>query len=305
LYLSHFAARIRNLNMISIIISSSNPEYLSAVKKNIQETIGVPYEVLAVDNAEGKKGICEVYNTAGAKAKYDVLCFMHEDIVLMTTNWGHKVVEIMSDPEIGLLGVAGSKYKSLFPCGWSCPGIHISRHKVNIIQRFKFEERETTHFVYNSDNEALVQVATIDGVWMCTRKDVFAQFRFDDQLLKRFHGYDLEYSLQVGRRYKVCVTFDLLIDHFSEGNYSREWLEAILLLHKKHHRSLPLIIGTLPASEQLVAEKAAGKFFLKQMKAFNYSLKDKIAMLRQNEVYRVLGQKLYWLFHIKILFKRY
>jgi glycosyltransferase involved in cell wall biosynthesis len=187
--------------MISIIISFSNPEYLSAVKKNIDETVGIPYEILAVPNGDGKRGICEVYNAAGALAKYDVLCFMHEDVILHTPDWGKKVVEIMNDPEIGLLGVAGSKYKSLIPCGWSCPGITTPWHKANFIQRFKFADIPTQHFVYNTDAEDLSEVATLDGVWMCTKKGVFNAFKFDERLLTGFHGYDLDYALQVGKTY--------------------------------------------------------------------------------------------------------
>ena len=291
--------------MISIIISSSNPEYLSAVKKNIAETIGVPYEVLAVPNGDGKKGICEVYNAAGAKAKYDVLCFMHEDVILHTQDWGKRVVEIMSDPEIGLLGIAGSEYKSLTPAPWACPGVLPTRHKANILQRFKFVEKTTVHEYHNSENDVLSEVVAVDGVWMCTRKEIFNQFKFDEKSLNRFHGYDVDYSLQVGVKYKVFVTYDVLLEHFSEGNYSDEWLDAMFILHSKHKDRLPLSTKVLPKTEAIRGEKAAAKELLKQLATLNYSVADKIRLLWEYNLIKVLGLKLFMLFHINILFRRY
>lgn len=291
--------------MISIIISSSNPEYLSAVKKNIDATVGIPYEIIAVANGDGKKGICEVYNAAGAQARYDLMCFMHEDIILHTQDWGKKVAEIMRDPEIGLLGIAGSEYKSLTPAPWACPGVLPTRHKANILQRFKFVDKPTVHEYHNADNEVLSQVVAVDGVWMCTRRNVFDEFKFDDKALSRFHGYDVDYSLQVGIKYKVYVTYDVLLEHFSEGNYSDEWLEAMFTLHTKHKAMLPLSTKVLPKAEARRGEKAAAKELLKQVKGLNYSVADKLKLLWDYNLVKVLGPKLFIKFHFNILLKRY
>jgi len=296
---------LRYLGMISIVISSSNPGYLTAVKENVRETIGVPYEVITVPNGDGKRGICEVYNAAAAQAKFDILCFMHEDIQFHTQDWGHNVVEVLSNPKVGLLGVAGSKYKSLMPGGWSCPGISIPWHKANFIQRFKFEDLQTQHFVYNTSDEQVSEVATLDGVWLCTRKTVFKTIKFDEQLLRGFHGYDLDYSLQVARQYKVCVTFGVLIEHFSEGNYSADWLDAMLKLHNKHKDALPRIVGDIPAREIRYAEKSAGKALFKKMAVMGYGLSDRIAILWKYDARRALGLKQFLLFNLKLLVRRY
>ena len=291
--------------MISIIISSSNLEYLSAVKKNIDATVGIPYEVIAVPNGDGKRGICEVYNSAGAQAKYDVLCFMHEDVIIHTQDWGMKVVEVMSDPEIGLLGIAGSEYKSLTPAPWACPGVLRTRHKANILQRFKFVDKPTVHEYHNSDNEDLSQVVAVDGVWICTRRNVFGEFKFDDRVLSRFHGYDVDYSLQVGSKYKVYVTYNVLLEHFSEGNYSEEWLGAILALHTKHKQRLPLSTKVVSKDEARRGEKAAAKELLKKVNCLNYTSADKLKLLWDYNLVKVLGTRLFIAFHLNILLKRY
>jgi hypothetical protein len=291
--------------MISVIISSSNPEYLSAVKKNIEETIGVPYEVLAVDNAAGEKGICEVYNTAGAKAEYDVLCFMHEDVILHTQDWGKKVVETLRDSEIGLLGIAGSTYKTLTPGGWAPPGLNASQYKTSFLQRFKFIDKDPVHELYNSGNERLCQVAAVDGVWLCTKREVFNEFKFDDQLLTRFHGYDIEYSLQVGRKYKVAVTFEVLLEHFSEGNYSEEWLQAMLLLHEKQRSHLPISIDEMSKKEARQVEKVAFKEFMTHVAKPDAKVAITLKYLWKYRLYKAMGLKMFILFNLNVLIGRY
>ena len=291
--------------MISIIISSVNAEMLLAVKKNIADTIGVPYEVISFDNASGKRGLCEIYNSGASKARYDLLCFMHEDVEILTTNWGDKVAEIMGDETIGLLGVAGSNYKSLTPSGWACPGIEAETNKVNIIQRYKYAEGGTKKEYFNSENERLAQVASIDGVWMCTRKSVTDSVKFDEQTLPLFHGYDVDFSLQVAAKYKVAVTFDILLDHFSEGNYSKDWLKSALQISQKYKDVLPLDVSGLDAKAVARGEKMACKVLLKMLSLENYSAAAKINVLWKCRLYRVLGILQFASFNFKILIGRY
>ena len=58
-----------------------------------------------------KKGICEVYNSLAALAKVFIFrCFVHEDILFQTLDWGLSVEDIFSqNPAMGVVGVAGSK----------------------------------------------------------------------------------------------------------------------------------------------------------------------------------------------------
>ncbi|WP_316798853.1 glycosyltransferase [Pedobacter frigidisoli] len=291
--------------MISIIISSVNAKMLSAVKKNIADTIGVPYEVISFDNASGKRGLCEIYNSGVSKARYDLLCFMHEDVEILTTNWGDEVAEIMGDETIGLLGVAGSSYKSLTPGGWACPGIEAKTNKVNIIQRYKYSEGGTKKEYFNSENEQLSQVATIDGVWMCTRKSITDSVKFDEQTLPLFHGYDVDISLQVAKEHKVVVTFNILLDHFSEGNYSTDWLKSAMQISLKHQQCLPLNISGLDAKASSRGEKMACRALLKMLSAEKYSAWAKVSVLWNFKLYRVLGFGGFLSFNFKILIGRY
>lgn len=224
--------------MISIIICSADPSRLTQLKKNIEETIGVPFELIGIDNSVHRHGICKVYNEGGKKAKFPFLCFMHEDISFETRNWGAIACAYLENDAIGLIGIAGGDTKSLLPSSWSVP---FASNEINIIQHYKFNKSEPKHIIETAGNgESLKEVVVLDGVWLCTRREVFRQFRFDEETFTGFHGYDIDYSLQVGTRYKLAVTFDISLHHYSDGNPSRGWISSAVSLSRKWKRTLPV-----------------------------------------------------------------
>jgi hypothetical protein len=187
--------------MISIIIASVDPKLFQQVKQNIAETIGVPYEVIAFENSNGARGICEVYNEGIDKATQDILCFMHEDLAISTKDWGRIVHDIFQQhPKLGVIGIAGSTYKSVMPTGWASQGFPESE-RTNILQSFKHIEYKTIHACVNPANESLAKVVAVDGAWMCVRKEVCRHIRFDDVRFKKFHCYDIDFCLAAGKQY--------------------------------------------------------------------------------------------------------
>ena len=165
--------------MISIIISSANSAHLRQVSKNIDATIGVPYEIIATDNSQGRQGICEVYNKAMFKAQYDILCFMHEDVLIKTHNWGPSLLALFEqDPMLGLIGIAGSTYKPITPSGVG--GIGVNTHYTNIIQSFKYHKERSKHVYSNPDKKSIGEVVCVDGVFMVTTKNIAEEFMFDE-----------------------------------------------------------------------------------------------------------------------------
>ena len=232
--------------MISVIICSIRPELLEKLQTNIAATIGAPYEIVAVDNRDTGEGICKVYNRAAAAAKFDVLCFLHEDLILHTKNWGNVLATVFADKKTGLAGISGAVFKSKYPATWSACDPRY--YRTNSIQHFRGHSTpEAAGF--NPGNETLSEVAVIDGVFMATTKKVFEQYRFDEVLLTGFHGYDLDYSLQVGSGYKVVVTHEIMVEHLSEGNLNKTWLDNSIALHKKWSTVLPMIKTAMSSTD--------------------------------------------------------
>lgn len=226
--------------MISVIICSVNPTQLQEVSQNISETIGLPYELIAVDNRNTIRGICSVYNDAAVEAEYNYLCFLHEDVKFHTKGWGAILFDLLEKSKIGLVGVSGPTYKSPIPSSWTA--CKEDFYRTNTIQHFGVSQNPLIH-TKNPDNNIYSEVAVVDGVFLATRKDVFSEFSFDENRLTGFHGYDFDLSMQIRHKYKIVVTHQILIEHLSAGIYNYQWLSDIISLHKKWKNQLPIFIG--------------------------------------------------------------
>ncbi len=258
--------------MISIIICSINKQLLADTKKNISETIGVPYEIIDIDNTQKKYGICKAYNEGGAKAKYPFLCFMHEDITFETKNWGQLICNyFLSNKNIGLLGAAGGDAKSVVPSSWSIP---IVSNEINIVQHDKLNPKTANRIIVtgNQTKSKLKKVVALDGVWLCTTKEVFDQFKFDENTFTGFHGYDIDYSLQVNTKYDVYVIFDIILHHYSQGNPDKEWMESAILLSNKWKKKLPVSIYQLPKQGYNLHHWQSLQVFIKHLIRLKYKL---------------------------------
>jgi len=290
--------------MISIIIASVNPLFLASLRTNIAETVGVTYEIIAVDNSEGKIGLCELYNKAAAEAKYNFLCFMHEDLTITTNNWGDIVINnFTNNPKLGLIGVAGTKYKSAAPSTWhSFKDEAPDLLQYNFVQHYKFSVKEKQHHYSNPAGVKLTKVACVDGLWFCCTRKALETYSFDQHLLKGFHGYDLDFSLGIGQHFEVMVTFEILIEHFSEGNTNKAWLEDILKVHQKWSYLLPINIAQLPRKKVYLLEKRGFRNVISLMKAEGFTSRQTKAMLMHGKKSRMMTLGLFFKLYL-YLFK--
>lgn len=239
--------------MISIIICSRGPEFRLAVAENISATIGVPYEIIAVDNSENTYGICEAYNLGASQSLYGILCFMHEDILFRATDWGKQVVAILADKGIGVLGVAGGLMQLAAPASWWFPGKEYYRTRV----LHAIGEREPMLDLVNPTNQELIDVAVLDGLWLCSRKEVWANYPFDSTTFSEFHFYDVDYCTTLFPHYRVCLTFNILIEHSSTGSINKTWINNCIKYYSKWKSTLPFGVVTLDRKEEIKLETDA------------------------------------------------
>jgi len=226
--------------MISVVICSINPELLSQVQQNISATIGVEYELLVWDNRVDKKGICGVYNQMAKQARYEYILFLHEDILFATNGWGREIRNIFEyHPEIGVIGLGGSKYKSKAFSGWytalkNCDCLQI-------VHRFDHGDRPELLKPPTATN--LEEVVCLDGVFICCRKSVWEKRPFNESLLPGFHFYDIDFSLGAATFCKVVVTFDIILVHITAhgGDFGDKWVETAIKFHKAYKKELPAV----------------------------------------------------------------
>ncbi|RYE14304.1 MAG: hypothetical protein EOP34_06890 [Rickettsiales bacterium] len=217
--------------MLSIIISSYKNKLLEAIRVNIEKNIGIPYEIIVIEN-NAKMGICNAYNLGAEKAIFDLLCFVHEDVEFISNNWGVKIKQLFDDDNsIGLAGFAGSNYKSKFLTGWQTGNSNFDR--INLHQ--KYTEKETIKLSINPRNELYSEVVALDGLCMFTTKVNWLKNKFNESLTG-FHFYDLDFTLNTidnGRKAVVMHNIDVI--HFSLGRFNNDWLKEAFKYHKSEH----------------------------------------------------------------------
>lgn len=233
--------------MISIIICQRTQILPDDLTSNIQQTIGCDYEIVGIDNSNNQYSIFSAYNEGIQRAKGDILCFMHDDISFMHNRlWGRYVEQLFSEKNnLGALGVAGGHVMPNCPCSWwnsDITSMHIFTPDSN------GQPDEAIHREY-ADSQVTIEVASIDGLWMCIRRSLFDTIRFDDKTFSGFHCYDSDICMQIlVAGYQIKVTFEIDILHKGKGNLNAQYYRDIELWHKKWQDHLPIVRG-IPITE--------------------------------------------------------
>jgi hypothetical protein len=226
--------------MISIIICSINPQFLKIAKKSISNTIGMTHEFIIYDNRISNFGICKVYNICAFRANYDYLCFIHEDVLIDTKNWGSQLVSHINNfQNAGVIGIAGAMYVPKYFISW---GDNFKFDRCNY-----WEIDDQNRFIHQSNNpkaEDFSQTVTLDGVFLFVKRNIWENYKFDEKTYKGFHLYDADFSLNIAQKYSNYVFHSIKLRHFSKGNsLSIEYCDNLKLFQKKWSKLLPFYIN--------------------------------------------------------------
>ncbi len=256
--------------MISIIISSYQPQFYNSLEKNISETCGINYEIIKVSN-DGVMDITKAYNLGAQSAIYPYLLFLHEDVIFHTQKWGEKLIAHFNKPDTGIIGVAGSLYVPYAPSGW-----YVSRSNLNYatyIQNTKNKLNPKPQNIF-PPNTNKTRAFAIDGVFMAITKENFIKNQFCENM-NGFHGYDLEISLRYSETLNNFIINDITIEHFSPGNMDEKWFDNNIIIREKFKNS------TFQKSHDSVTETKAFEIFLRDyMKYKGISLQTVLRTFR-------------------------
>lgn len=221
--------------MISIIICSREIQLYGKVCESIEKTIGaVIYEIIRIDNSSINLSITKAYNLGIKKSKFEYLLLVHEDILFHTTHWGQILLNIFNaNRELGLIGIAGAKYKSKFPSAFW----HTEKELLNINLIQHYPNKPTSHVKLGFVEDNVEEVVVIDGVFIALKKSTGVQF---NEEIAGFHCYDLGISVDVLEKgYQIAVTNQILIEHFSNGNTNLDFIKAVIKFHNLYKNKLP------------------------------------------------------------------
>lgn len=269
--------------MLSIIICSVSPSRLQSVEQSIKETIGdeVSYEIIAVDNRERKWPIAKAYNFGAQAAKYPFLFFVHEDVKFHSIGWGSIIEEKLAEPDCGVVGFAGSKVKLKSYSGW------YQNKDWNCWYYYQGGFKERTYFCVQGVclEHPFEEVVALDGFAMFVRREIWEKNQFDEVLLTGFHCYDVDFSMQIARKYKnyVCCS-SVLIEHSSPGNFNDEWYTDTIRLHvNKWNHFLPLTTSDVHLTKECVKKNGEieAYHFLSAILRSNCAKADKAKNLKE------------------------
>lgn len=277
--------------MISLIVCSRFKTCPDKFRSHIKSTIGdIPHELIWIDNSQNQRNMCQAYNYGVRNARYDYLCFMHEDIVFHTNNWGEMALEDVKEASVGMLGVQGCVYYCESTTYWTKSLFR----KAHCVQMRNGIAEKITEMDYPCSNE----VVAIDGMWMFVKKDVFLNgIRWDEDSFRHFHMYDMDLSMQlIQKGYKIKILEDLWIEHKSMGNFDISFYEDNKIFHQKWDEHLPVSTIEITKEVQKKSQEAAfkeicrlGKEYAlsnKRLSMWPYKIATKICLMFGQEIWK-------------------
>lgn len=264
--------------MISIIICSINPTLCNTLGKNIENTIGIAHEIIIFDNRDKNWAISKVYNHCAEQAKFDFLCFIHEDILFLTNNWGDILTSFADKTKnCGLIGFAGGRYVPRNFVTWGRLNRHNKRE--HIIQKYKNENEELIDI--NPDNEQFARTITLDGVFLFVKKSIWENIRFDEEKFNAFHFYDADFSFAVAQHFEnyVCALID--IKHMSIGTLNMNYCDSIITFRDKWKSKIPMSLSALSKISRIKEELNSANFTITLFRKNKFSTKEIYKMIRK------------------------
>ena len=269
--------------MISIIICSRHSLLQPSLSQNIEDTVGISYEIVHIDNSDNRYSIFSAYNEGIRRSKYSHLCFVHEDVEFLTANWGEKIINRLNLPDVGFIGVAGGKGALRVPIGWTAymPVVNII-HSHTDDNNITIDKKELKLIAGSREPQPVI---LLDGVFLCANKALFEKCAFDESI-GGFHGYDLDICIgAVEKGYINYVVSDIDIRHYSTGNFGVDYLKALFRIQEKREGILPLFEPScktrITPKELYKAEKNALSRLRKRMVRSGMPFADIIPIVRK------------------------
>ena len=222
----------KNNEPISVVISTRkiDDQYLQHVEKMFSHP---KTEILIYEN-DGVSSLTEIYNSGLKDSKYDIVVFMHDDLILETRNMTPKIIKLFEkNPEYGIIGIAGTD-NLINGMWWS------ERESMFGIVAHEHEgKRHVNKYSKESFNETLKNVVIVDGLFFMVHKQRIKK-NFNEEF-KGFHFYDISFCVEnFLEGVKIGLTTRFGVTHKSIGMVNKQWEKNKLFFEALYEKKLPL-----------------------------------------------------------------
>jgi glycosyltransferase involved in cell wall biosynthesis len=183
-------------------------------------------EWIRIDDA---RSMCEGYNRGVVQSSGDVLIFCHDDIEYLSPQLVPSLEAHLI--HLDVVGVAGAT--RLVNGAWYDAGGTDTFGQI-VGPNFR-DEMMLMEFGHVTAQSRVARLAAIDGVFMAMHRRVAEHVGFDAHTFAHFHGYDVDFSFRASQLgYNVGVAFDILLHHYSKGDWSEPFKQTLAAFASKH-----------------------------------------------------------------------
>jgi hypothetical protein len=219
---------------VSVVISTRKID--DVFLKHVEKMFSHPKTEILVYENEGEYSLPQLYNVGLRDSKNDIVVYIHDDIIIETTNVTPKIVRLFEEnPEYGIIGVAGTD--NLTSGRW-----WDNRDRMYGIVAHEHEgKRHVNQYSKQTFGDKPKEVVIIDGVLMMIHKKRI-KHTFNEQF-EGFHFYDLPICVEnYMDGIKIGVTTKIRITHKSIGMVNKKWEKNKLLFEALYEKKLPLTV---------------------------------------------------------------
>jgi len=202
--------------------------------KHVSKMFSHPKTEIIVYENNGEKSLPQIYNQGLNESTNDIVVFMHDDLILETSNITPKIIKLFDKHlDYGIIGLAGTD--NLLSGMWWQDRTSM----YGVIGHENEGKRHVNHYSKGDYSEKLKEVVVIDGLFMMIHKGRI-KHKFNEQF-EGFHFYDLPICLENHLDgVKVGVTTKIRVTHKSIGMVNKKWEKNKLLFEALYESNFPL-----------------------------------------------------------------
>jgi hypothetical protein len=220
--------------MVSVVISTRKID--STYYDHVKRMFSHPNtEILMYEN-DGEMSLTQVYNKGLKESVNDIVVFMHDDLILETSNMTPKIVKLFEKhPDYGIIGIAGTD-KLTSGRWWDN-----RENMFGVVGHIHEGKRHVNHYSKGVFNDVLKDVVIVDGLFFMVRKSLLKK-EFNEQF-EGFHFYDISFCVENQfEGVKIGLTTKFGVTHKSVGMTNKQWEKNKLLFEALFEKRLPLTI---------------------------------------------------------------
>jgi len=201
-------------SLLSVVVCSHRDAGFARCVSECERAFdGSRFELIRIADA---RSMCEGYQRGFQQAKGELLVFMHDDVELLSPEFGSRLRQELGHCD--LLAAAGATHFE--GPAWFSAGPEFLRGCVAVPR--PAGEYDLYWASLGVEHDPL---AVADGFFLACHRRVVSAIRWDASAVPGFHGYDIDFTHRAFRAgFQLRAATSLQVAHCSEGSFDDRWL---------------------------------------------------------------------------------